>query len=302
MGIASIFSDCFSSLSFLVAIVLTAICCFYGIVSVRLKYNSADSDGGDNSSLRLTCDCICSCDIGTITGVRTTTSKDSAGEEEETHSNGGVMPGKLALAERQTGASMMEQLVPEITTYVLSYLDYPSLCSLSMTNSVMRKAANDDNAWKALYRKDFALEQNNITPLNGWKSYYAVTKEILNANTEFFNIIRDKSLQGMGRLWLNADYVKCIHNSGELFSGYNAVMESWELAFNWEWVDFEIRDRCIRVVKDIAWVTMKTYVGNNEGVGGCNAINIFELSNGRWHLVNHHSSPLQDGNHPFLLG
>lgn len=56
-------------------------------------------------------------------------------------------------AERQSGASMMEQLVPEITTHALSYLDYPSLCRLSMTNSLMRKAANDDNAWKALYHK-----------------------------------------------------------------------------------------------------------------------------------------------------
>lgn len=55
--------------------------------------------------------------------------------------------------ERQTGASMMEQLVPEITTHALSYLDYLSLCRLSMTNSLMRKAANDDNAWKALYHK-----------------------------------------------------------------------------------------------------------------------------------------------------
>lgn len=62
--------------------------------------------------------------------------------------NGGEMA-----VERQTGASMMEQLVPEITTHALSYLDYPSLCRLSMTNSLMRKAANDDNAWKALYHK-----------------------------------------------------------------------------------------------------------------------------------------------------
>lgn len=55
--------------------------------------------------------------------------------------------------DRQTGASMMEQLVPEITTHALSYLDFPSLCRLSMTNSLMRRAANDDNAWKALYHK-----------------------------------------------------------------------------------------------------------------------------------------------------
>lgn len=57
----------------------------------------------------------------------------------------------------QTGASMMEQLVPEIRTHALSYLDYRSLCRLSMTNSTMRKAANDDNAWKSLYHKVYSL-------------------------------------------------------------------------------------------------------------------------------------------------
>uniref|UniRef100_F6HBZ3 F-box domain-containing protein n=1 Tax=Vitis vinifera TaxID=29760 RepID=F6HBZ3_VITVI len=68
----------------------------------------------------------------------------------------------LVVSELQTGASMMEQLVPEITTHVLSYLDYPSLSRLSMTNSLMRKAANDDNAWKALYYKVVEKEILNL--------------------------------------------------------------------------------------------------------------------------------------------
>lgn len=71
----------------------------------------------------------------------------------ETYLNGGGGGGAVVVVDRQTGVSMMEQLVPEITTHALSYLDYPSLCRLSMTNSAMRKAANDDNAWKALYHK-----------------------------------------------------------------------------------------------------------------------------------------------------
>ncbi|KAL2318840.1 hypothetical protein Fmac_032716 [Flemingia macrophylla] len=119
----------------------------------------------------------------------------------------------------------MDELVPEITTHALSYLDYPSLCHLSMTNSSMRKAANDDNAWKALYHKDFTLEQDSVTPTNGWKAYYAATRAIVNINTEFFNIVRDKSLPSMSRFWLNADYVKCIHASGELFSGLHYLKE-----------------------------------------------------------------------------
>ncbi|KAK6947937.1 hypothetical protein RJ641_001410 [Dillenia turbinata] len=64
--------------------------------------------------------------------------------------------GTVSYSGRQTGgtgASMMEQMVPEIMAHALSYLDYPSLCRFSMTNSLMRKAANDDNPRKALYHK-----------------------------------------------------------------------------------------------------------------------------------------------------
>lgn len=78
-----------------------------------------------------------------------------SGEKMTARVNGSVgseNAGEMAV-ERQTGASMMEQLVPEITMHALSYLDYSSLCRLSMTNSLMRRAANDDNAWKALYHK-----------------------------------------------------------------------------------------------------------------------------------------------------
>ncbi|XWS61594.1 hypothetical protein CRYUN_Cryun07bG0139300 [Craigia yunnanensis] len=193
------------------------------------------------------------------------------------------------LSERQSGASMMEQLVPEITTHALSYLDYPSLCRLSMTNSLMRKAANDDNAWKALYHKDFTLEQDSATPVNGWKAYYAVTRAIMSVNTEFFNIIRDRSLPAMSRFWLKSDYVKCVHASGELFSGYNAVIQSWQLAFNWEQgVDFQVRDVRARVLTEMAWVTMKTYIDMNNGA--FNMTNVFEFHHGRWYLVHHHSS------------
>lgn len=66
---------------------------------------------------------------------------------------GGGERAEVLGSDDKAGVSMMEQLVPEITTHALSYLDYPSLCRLSMTNSLMRKAANDDNAWKALYHK-----------------------------------------------------------------------------------------------------------------------------------------------------
>ncbi|KAI3900333.1 hypothetical protein MKW92_006928 [Papaver armeniacum] len=230
------------------------------------------------------CDCDCS-------------KKISEQEKEEGYkgylNGGGEMP--VRVTEGGGSVSMMEQLVPEITTHALSYLDYPSLCRLSMTNSSMRKAANDDSAWKMLYHKDFTAEQDSVMPVNGWKAYYAATRAIMNVNAEFFNIIRDRSVPGMGAFWLNADYVKCIHTSGEVFSGYDAVMESWQLTFNWgQGVAFQIRDVKTRVFTDIAWVTMKTYV-DDPNSGPFNVTNVYEFHKGQWYLVHHHCSVILIG-------
>ncbi|XP_021754388.1 F-box protein SKIP8-like [Chenopodium quinoa] len=291
-----ILSSFFSSYSFIVAFAATVLCfIFAGRFSSaavfsslkggrRSKFtterDSKDSDSCSNSnSSRRDFDCKCSCNGAVL-------SADCAPVTE----NGGEMPALVSAAEKLTGASMMEQLVPEITTHALSYLDYPSLCRLSMTNSLMRKAANDDNAWKALYHKDFTLEQDSVRPANGWKAYYAATRTIVNINAEFFSILRDRSLPAMSRFWVNADYVKCIHASGELFTGYNAVMGSWQIAFNWEQLadGFQVRDVRARVLSEMAWVTMKTYVDMNAGP--FNVTNVFEHHDGRWYMVHHHRS------------
>lgn len=68
--------------------------------------------------------------------------------------------------------------------------------------------------------KEFTEEQGSVTPVNGWKAYYAATKAIVNVNSEFFSIIIARSLHRMAQFWLNADYVKSFQQSGELFSGY----------------------------------------------------------------------------------
>ncbi|XP_077229632.1 nuclear transport factor 2 (NTF2) family protein [Tasmannia lanceolata] len=286
---SSRFSGDFSLGWLFVAAVATVFCCLCALWALRSnpwkilrKLRSKNSDMDDQK--KKACGCTCSCDPPYANG--------------EKHDRV-LVPAAAMVMERQTGGSMMEQLVPEITTHALSYLDHPSLCSLSMTNSSMQRVANDDNAWKALYRKDFTVEQDSITPLNGWKSYYAATKAILKINAEFYDIIRERSLNGMSGHWLHADYVKCVHGSGELFMGYDAVMESWELAFNWgHGVAFQIRDVHARVLTDMAWVTMKTS-------GPFHVTNIYEFHNGRWYMVHHHSSVmLPDGevDHHNILG
>ncbi|XP_058095896.1 F-box protein SKIP8 [Magnolia sinica] len=272
---SSIFPFNSSFAPFCVAAAATAFCCLCALWAVRSKKAAVGHGGRPKKS----CGCSCSCGVDSHTPY----ANGSAGERYEKG------PATMAVERPMGGGSMMEQLVPEITTHTLSYLDYPSLCRLSMTNTSMRRAANDDSAWKALYHKDFTVEQDSVTPLNGWKSYYAATKAVVNINAIFYNIINERSLSAMGRLWLHADYVKCVHGSGELFTGYNAVMDSWELAFSWgQGIAFQIRDVRVRVLSDMAWVTLKAFVDVESGP--FHVTNVFEFHNGQWYMVHHHSS------------
>ncbi|XP_031093504.1 probable F-box protein At4g23960 isoform X2 [Ipomoea triloba] len=203
---------------FFVALTATALCCLFAVALFSFRSKSRKQSKSESKAS------VCSCSCKANGSVETAAYLNGGGSFGPGGSGGGKEmvesgPVALAAAERLTGASMMEQLVPEITTHALSYLDYPSLCRLSMTNSLMRKAANDDNAWKALYHKDFTLEQDSVTPVNGWKAYYAATRAIMNTNAEFFKIIKEKSVPAMGRFWLKADYVKCFHANGEFFTG-----------------------------------------------------------------------------------
>eukprot|EP01018_Ginkgo_biloba_P024703 Gb_11639 [translate_table: standard] len=261
------------------AVTIMALCCAYAVWASGLSKGLFFSEK-KSVSRRLKNACTCSCSCGS-NSFPSNLVNGSAGERYE----------RIPQHQHQPGASMMEQLVPEITTHALSYLDYPSLCRLSMTNSLMRRAANDDNAWKTLYHKDFTAEQDTVSPPNGWKSYYAATKAVVDVNEEYYNVLRTKNIGDMSRLWLKADYVKCVHAGGEILTGYDAVMESWDLTFNWnQRHEFQLRDVRVRVLGDMAWVTLKEYV--DAALEPFLVTNIYEFHNGQWFMVHHHSSSI----------
>ena len=67
--------------------------------------------------------------------------------------------------------------------------------------------------------QDFTVEQSCVLTPDGWKAHYAVTKAVLEADRNFYKYFQMKSIKGMNRLWLNSDYIKCIHPNGELLCG-----------------------------------------------------------------------------------
>lgn len=70
-------------------------------------------------------------------------------------------------------------------------------------------------------------------------------------------------------------------------------MESWGLLFNWgqdegQGITFQIRDVRVRVLGEVAWVNMKANVDVDPVL--FYVTNVYELHNGRWYMVHHHSS------------
>lgn len=139
---------------FFVTLTATVLCCFFAVALFTFRSKSRKESKSESKVSGGSCSCRAN---GSVETTAYLNGGGSCGPGGGSGSGGKEMvesgPVAVAAVERLTGASMMEQLVPEITTHALSYLDYPSLCRLSMTNSLMRKAANDDNAWKALYHK-----------------------------------------------------------------------------------------------------------------------------------------------------
>ncbi|KAG6397134.1 hypothetical protein SASPL_143298 [Salvia splendens] len=130
---------------------------------------------------------------------------------------------------------------------------------------------------------DFSLEQGKVKPANGWKAYYAATLAIVNINAEFFRIVKERSHTAMSQVWLNAGYWRVIY----WVCIYNQVMESWRATFSWESANnFQIRDVRTHVLTNMAWVTMKAYSNMERAY---NVTNIYELCNGMWYMVHHHS-------------
>ncbi|KAF9594648.1 hypothetical protein IFM89_034270 [Coptis chinensis] len=96
-------------------------------------------------------------------------------------------------------------------------------------------------------------------------------------------------IRGKGQKKSPGYAVSCIHSTGELLTGYDAVMQNWQLAFSWgQGVAFPVQNLRARLLTDMAWLTMKTYV--DMETEPFHVTNVYEFHNGQWFLVHHHNS------------
>ena len=122
-------------------------------------------------------------------------------------------------------------------------------------------------------------------------------EKVLEANRHFYSALQNLSLEEMAAVWLQEDWVRCVHPGWDLLEGWEEVRESWQHIFeNTRFMRIAVGMQSIRVENSIAWVccTEKIY-STGEGrfdSAYVQATNIFERRNGDWYVVHHHASPL----------
>src|SRR5690348_10321803 len=98
----------------------------------------------------------------------------------------------------------------------------------------------------------------------------------------------------MRSLWLQSDSVKCVHPGWELVSGFEAVIQSWELIIkNTARIRFELDNVDIVVNGGIALASCLEHIYDGEtSLGVTIATNLFQQNaDGRWLMLVHHASP-----------
>ncbi|KAL5740489.1 hypothetical protein ACOSQ2_029669 [Xanthoceras sorbifolium] len=118
---------------------------------------------------------------------------------------------------------------------------------------------------------------------------------VLAANARFYDSFKTGDLAAMQTLWARRDNVCCVHPGASGISGYDSVMESWEVV----WMNYEfplaiaLKDVHVHVRGDVGYVTCIELVRTRGGSwGGQFATNVFEKIDGQWFICIHHASPI----------
>ncbi|KAK3226247.1 hypothetical protein Dsin_006109 [Dipteronia sinensis] len=118
---------------------------------------------------------------------------------------------------------------------------------------------------------------------------------VLAANARFYDSFKNGDLAAMQNLWAKGDNVCCVHPGASGISGYDDVMESWEVV----WMNYEfplaisLKDIRVHVRGNVGYVTCIELVRTRGGSwGGQFAINVFEKIDDQWFIFIHQASPI----------
>ena len=118
---------------------------------------------------------------------------------------------------------------------------------------------------------------------------------VLAANARFYAAFKDGDLVAMHRAWAKGDHVYVVHPSAGRISGYEMVMQSWEMVCDagYEFpLQIDLRDVAVRVRGGVGYVTCLEMVRTKGSTswGKQLATNVFEKVDGEWLMCVHHAS------------
>lgn len=116
-------------------------------------------------------------------------------------------------------------------------------------------------------------------------------------NERFYEALSSQNLVSMEKLWSHSKYVRCVHLGREVLNGWDAIRESWRTMFT-DAICLTVKPGPphVVVIGPTAVITCRESISSFtlEGMLSteAQATNVFEKSDGQWHLIHHHASPV----------
>ncbi|TVU28860.1 hypothetical protein EJB05_20396, partial [Eragrostis curvula] len=118
---------------------------------------------------------------------------------------------------------------------------------------------------------------------------------VLAANARFYTAFKNGDLVAMHQAWAKGDHVYVVHPSTGRISGYEMVMQSWEMVCDADYefpLQVDLQDVEVHVRGDVGYVTCLELVRTkgSSSWGKQVATNVFEKVDGKWFICIHHAS------------
>jgi ketosteroid isomerase-like protein len=122
-------------------------------------------------------------------------------------------------------------------------------------------------------------------------------EKVLAANLAFYEAMRLLDIARMEAVWLQEDWVRCLHPGWELLLGWDEIQRSWAAIFqSTGQMLISISRPLVQIVGDTAWVSCLEDITTTQADGFSTALiettNIFVRHRGHWLMVHRHTTPL----------
>lgn len=119
--------------------------------------------------------------------------------------------------------------------------------------------------------------------------------EVRGTNESFYAALCSLDLERMGTVWLQEDWVRCIHPGGDLVEGWLAVEASWAQIFEARsWLRVVATSIEVTLAGELAIVACHENITTGEGgdirLSVAVATNLYRRTSLGWRMIHHHAS------------